>query len=193
MISFPDYPKKLGTNLCYQFLIADYTHRGTISWNLDKLKNQFGALAAEEVVDEKIITQQRTGGHTLTFKINQSTAEFICTLLRRELLTYHELLRKLPKSAKCNTGQLRHILAYLFNFHQVQWVTQPGSMVTWIAADIPKCMHGLDGLLRIADDIDAKYNFRPCTEDDTAEMVNLIDHGMYDGQLYDDYLQEFAS
>lgn len=186
MITFPEYPKSLGKNPCYQYLLADYLQRKTTFWDLDDLKARFDAAAVEEVVNEEIITKQHYG-YVLTFLIRQSIPDLLINKLTKgKLLTFYELQATLKGSMKRNTGQLRHLLVYLFNFDQIQWVTLPGSMITLIAVDGSSVMHMLDDVFYWSDIQDPVYSFRATTEEDTSEMAELIEMGIFKEDLYRD-------
>lgn len=188
MITFPDYPKNLGLNLCYQYILADYTHRGTTHWDLNDLHHRFEMAPVEEVLSEKIIARQHFG-YQLNFLIKNSPPNLIVQSLRNKFLTFYELLDALPSNLRFNTGQLRHLIVYLFNFRQVQWITMPGTMVTVLGQEAPGVEKGMDRLLSKSELLDPAYGFRACTDDDQSEMAQLIEIGMYREDLY----KEFAS
>lgn len=148
-IRFPPVPLALVDNACYQYMVRTW-HPTRESWSVDELFMQCDPDELRAVLEFQAGVQR----HDVikpTFKVQGTLPARIIEQVRNEFVVFGDLLRKMPKEAKCDAARLKDLLSYLTNFSQVQLYNLSASGITIVTADHPDREYDLDWVFSFSD------------------------------------------
>lgn len=134
-VRFPLVPYNLEHNAVYDHLQQSWG-KGVCDWSEDTLMSRHGKADFDEVIRRHLLTRVRNDRVKLTFQIPGTAPHLILKLLRDDVVPFGELLIKLPRAKRVwSVHSLKHWIAFLENFNQVQYFALPCSATAYVALE----------------------------------------------------------
>lgn len=149
-VFIPEFPYDLESNKCYLRMCDDYS-RKIYWWRVSELRQDHGAIAVKYLLkhDDLFVycDMEKEVLQPAFLELSTTTNEILRCLSDR-MRSFRELRALLPEHVR-QEGRLKNLIAYLWNFAQVQYYTPPTSALTYIA---------LEGFSEVEDDIDRIFH-----------------------------------
>lgn len=134
-VHIPDFPYNLANNPAYRMIRDDYDSTGTYQWNSFDLVRKFGNHYLRELQrDDFFVLNEYDYQLKASFRILSSTSSLILKEASKRIISFNDLKARLPDHLKVD-GKLKHMLAFMLNFNQIQVFIPPSSGLTYIALE----------------------------------------------------------
>lgn len=131
----PLFPYKLGGNKCYRFIQDEYKKHKETDWSEAYLVENFGGSYVSEIIESGYFLPIRGEKLRVAFAEYDTPTEKIINIVSKEPNLFLELLEKLGTKSRYTKQKLKHCLAFLSNFEQIQYFELPMSSLLLITAD----------------------------------------------------------
>lgn len=158
-VKIPDYPWKLDENQLYHDLYDEYVDEKT-TWVVNDLYKKYPALFLDQCLRYKVLVPVSEELLIPGFNDPESTSGKILTLVENQCRSYLELSDNLPK-VLTQTQSLKHNIAFLCNFRQIEYFTIPTSGRTFIAKEGAEyAPPAIDEFYDLANHLEVRFQYR---------------------------------
>lgn len=169
-IKLPQYPWKFEVNTLYHDLYDQYVDEQT-QWSKEKLFSEYPDYFVEQVLKYKILVpiskDEEEDILIAGFHDTDTIAGQILELVTDQIRSYLELKNKLPKIL-LHQDSIKHSIAFLCNFKQVQCFTSPASARTFISIESNHKKtknghdpdHDIDLIYFVGDHLESRFQYK---------------------------------
>lgn len=157
-VRIPLVPWGMEANEAYLYLVRTYTDKST--WEPEVLVKAAGRLYTNQLLEAKILIPGPNRQLRMSFDVLGTVSNVILRSIQKSTRSYRELLAVIPVKTRSSEA-LKHHAAYLCNFRQIQYFTDPSSAQTYFCLERqPGVEDQVDELFELADRLEPQYQFQ---------------------------------